>query len=437
MQAANAYLESLLGEYAAPAMLGWSADLRRRALERAHQLTVPTTRDEAWRFTDLSPLYKLAFKPAAINRSKLNGSKLNELPGARLAAFNIAEATMRLVFIDGQYAPAHSLITDESGLTVESLASALQTREPLLRRLIDTIAPHDTQSFRAINTAYLHDGALIHVARNAAPAAPVHVLFVNTQAEVASHPRVLVVAEDGAEITFIEDYVGLADGPYFVNAVTEIAVGANAHVRHTRVQRESAQAFHVATNAARVDRDGRYESVSVAFGARISRLDLQVTQAGVGASIDLAGLALIGDRQLADTHSFVDHAQPNGSSRQLHKCIAGGNAHGVFNGKIRVARGAQRTDSAQQTRTLLLSNRAYVDVKPELEIFADDVKAAHGATIGQLDAEELFYLQSRGIDPSAARNLLTYGFAAEVIDRIPVRSLAMVLKRAVLAQTHA
>jgi Fe-S cluster assembly protein SufD len=208
-------------------------------------------------------------------------------------------------------------------------------------------------------------------------------------------------------------------------------------VRHVRVQREAAAAFHVATSAVRLERDATYSSVSVALGARISRHTLNVLQAGEGASIALDGLALIHERQLADTHSFVDHAHPNGTSRQLHKCVVGGHAHAVFNGRILVRQGAQLTNSAQQSRNLLLSQRAHVDTKPQLEIFADDVKCAHGAAIGQLEAEEMFYLRSRGLSELAARNLLTYGFAAEIVDRIPVASVKAGLRRAVLEQTQA
>jgi Fe-S cluster assembly protein SufD len=237
-------------------------------------------------------------------------------------------------------------------------------------------------------------------------------------------------------VTVVEDYVGLQDGASCVNAVTEIAVGPNAHVRHVRRQREGPASFHIATCAVRLERDASYRSVAVAVGARISRYNLNVLQAGEGTSCQLDGLALIRDRQLADTHSFIDHAHPHGTSRQLHKCVVGGHAHAVFNGRIMVRRGAQRTDSAQASRNLLLSRRAHVDTKPQLEIFADDVKCAHGATVGQLEAEELFYLQSRGLGERVARGLLTYGFAAEIVDRIPVPSIVESLRRTVLHETQ-
>jgi Fe-S cluster assembly protein SufD len=277
---------------------------------------------------------------------------------------------------------------------------------------------------------------VVHARRGAVTDGPIQLLFLSTQSDVATHPRVLIVAEEASDLTVLEEYAGLPEGPYVVNGVTEIAVGPAARVRHVRVQREAAGAFHIATGAVRLERDATYSSVSVALGARISRHNLNVVQAGEGVTVNLDGLALIHERQLADTHSFVDHARSHGTSRQLHKCVVGGQAHAVFNGRILVREGAQLTNSAQASRNLLLSRRAHVDTKPQLEIFADDVKCAHGAAIGQLEADELFYLRSRGLSETAERNLLTYGFAAEIVDRIPVASVAASLRKAVLEQTQ-
>ncbi|MCJ7799765.1 MAG: Fe-S cluster assembly protein SufD, partial [Polaromonas sp.] len=261
-----------------------------------------------------------------------------------------------------------------------------------------------------------------------------HLLFVATQADVLSHPRCLVLAEAGSRVTLIEDYVALQDAAYLVNPVTEIVLADQAHVTHVRVQRDGRQAFHLANCAVSVGRSANYQSVSVAMGAQLSRYHLRVVL-GEGAECAVDGLALLAGSQLADTHSCIAHAQPHGTSRQLHKCIADGSAHAVFNGKVVVRPGAQRTDSAQSSRNLLLSSRAQVDTQPQLEIFADDVKCTHGATIGQLDAEEVFYLQSRGLPESAARQLLTYAFGAEILERIPVPSLKHQLQQRMLAQT--
>jgi Fe-S cluster assembly protein SufD len=427
--AASTWLEGLLAgrSDAAAKPHAWLNALRADALERAHALQLPTLRDEDWRFTDLAPLYALAFKPAA---------RAAAPAGLGLEPVIAPDATARVVFVDGQFVPALSS-RPRDGITVATLGAALDTHSGLLEAHLGQHAGFRDDAFRAINTAHLTEGAVVFVPRGIASSTPIQLVFASTQAGVAVHPRCLIVAEPGSEITVLEDYVGLHDGVYCVNAVTEIAVGANAHVRHVRRQQESPAAFHIATSAVRLERDASYRSVSVAVGARLSRYNLNVLQAGEGTHCQLDGLALLNERQLGDTHSFVDHAHPHGTSRQLHKCVAGGHAHAVFNGRILVRTGAQRTDSSQSSRNLLLSRRAHVDTKPQLEIFADDVKCAHGATVGQLEAEELFYLRSRGLAEGAARALLTYGFAAEIVDRIPIPSVVDALHRTVLKETQA
>ena len=403
----------------------WLNARRAHALERANALSVPTTRDEEWRFTDLSPLKKFSLQTPAASAAVTLG---------QIAPFNVPEAETRLVFVDGQYASALSCGIGASA-SVCALAEGLKSHGGMLEQHLAQHADVEQQVFAALNTAWLRDGALIVLSRNTQLAQPVHVLFVATQANAVACPRVLVVAESGAQCTLIEDYVALTDGAYFTNAVTEIAVATGARVRHVRLQRESKQAFHVAACVASVAKDAAYHSQSITLGARLSRMNLNVRQQGEGAEISIDGLALIDGEQLADTHSSLDHAFPNGRCTQMHKTIVGGAAHAVFNGKVLVREGAQLTNSAQQSRNLLLSPRARVDTKPQLEIFADDVKCAHGATVGQLDAEHLFYLKSRGIAETQARNLLTYAFGAEIILRIPVPSLVKQLQHAVLAQT--
>lgn len=426
----NDYLDSLLrGRDAVPAArAGWLQALRAQAVERANELTVPTTRDEEWRFTDLSPLYKVPFQPAA---------QAGNVSQADLDRFEIPEAATRLTFVDGHYSEALSRIATVDGVLVANLPDALARHERLIEPNLGALAGIEHDAFAAVNTAFLHDGAVIHVRRNGADVAPIHLLFVATRRDCAAYPRVLVVAEPGAECTLIEDFVSLADGGYFTDAVAEITVGENARVSHVKLQREMPMAFHIANTSVRVARDGRYSSWTIALGARISRHNLKVVQAGSGTDFSIEGLALISGRQLADTSSLIDHALARGRSRQLHKTIVDGGAHAVFNGKIFVRDGAQQTDSGQQSRNLLLSDRARVDTKPQLEIFADDVKCAHGATVGQIEADELFYLKSRGLSDAVARNLLTYAFAAEIIERIPVKSLVDRLESHVLEQTQA
>jgi Fe-S cluster assembly protein SufD len=422
----NEWLASLLAGAPKPARPdAWLSRVRGEALERAHALRLPTLREEAWRFTDIAPLYELAFRPVA---------PAVVPAGLALEPVIAPEAPSRVVFVDGQFMPALSTVANER-VVVTTLAAGVAAHAELVQSHLTQRAPFHDDPLCAINTAQLADGALV-VARRGAPASPVQLMFVATQPQVATQPRCLIVAEDGADLAVIEDYVGLTDGAYYVNAVTEIAVGANARVRHTRRQQDGVAAFHTATCAVRLARDADYESVAVALGARLSRYNLRVSQADAGARCRLDGLALIDGRQLADTHSFIDHAAPDCTSRQLHKCVVGDHGHAVFNGVIMVRPGAQRTDSAQQSRNLLLGERAHVDTKPQLEIFADDVKCAHGATVGQLDAEELFYLRARGLSEPAARALLTYGFAADIVDRIPFPSVVTALRRAVLHRTE-
>jgi Fe-S cluster assembly protein SufD len=404
----------------------WLNRLRADALERANALAAPTTRDEDWRFTDLSPLYKTAYQPARAP---------SELRRDVVEPFFLPEAGSRLVYVDGHYVPELSAI-GTGGLVAGTVADSMRGAPGLVEAHLSRLAGFEADPFAAVNTAYLQHGAVVTAPRDCRVERPVHLLFLSTQPERASYPRVLVVADRGAELTFIEDFVSLVEGPYLVNAVTEIVVGENAGVRHIRVQRESDQAFHIATCGVSLARDARYVSQSISLGGRISRLNHNVHQAGVGTDCALDGLALIAGRQLADTHSSIDHAQPDGRSRQRHKCIVDGAAHAVFNGRIIVRRGAQRTDSAQSSRNLLLTGKAHVDTKPQLEILADDVKCAHGATVGQLDPEHVFYLRSRGLSEAAAENLLTYAFAAEIVDRIPVATLRARLEKLVTQRTQ-
>ena len=421
------YLDNLLtGQPQLPASRWAQVNaLRAKAVEHLDRLALPTLRDEEWRFTDLSALTRLSLQPVR---------SATHLAVPDIAHFYLDDAPTRLVFVDGIYAPQLSSQPVEDGVVMANLlaadaahCAALQAQFGLHQAIGDNV-------FAALNTAFVHDAAVILVPRNVAIAAPVQVLFIATQAGVVSYPRCLLVAEVGSSVTLIEDYVALEGGAYLVNPVTEIALADQAHVHHIRVQRDSQQAFHIANCAVSVGRSSNYQSVSIAMGAQISRYNLEVRLAE-GAECTVDGLALIADSQTADTHSFIDHAKPHGVSRQLHKCIAGGSAHAVFNGKVMVRQGAQRTDSAQSSRNLLLSAKAYVDTKPQLEIFADDVKCVHGATIGQLDNEEVFYLQSRGLSDAAARSLLTYAFGAEIIDRIPVASLKHQLEQRVFEQT--
>ena len=421
------YLESLLLEQPrlAASPLARLNALRAEAVERVGVLTVPTQRDEEWRFTDISLLNKMSFHPVRTTVS---------LQAADVERFHIEEATTRLVFVDGVYAPHLSSDVINNGVAVVNMQAGVAAHEAAIESCLGSHAEFRENLFAALNTAFLHDAALIVVSKDVSVSVPVHLLYIATQSDVVSYPRCLLLAGSGSAVTVIEDYVSLQEDAYFTNTVTEIVLGENARVNHIRLQREGIKAVHIANGAVSLARASNYRSVSVALGARISRYNLNV-QLAEEAECTVDGLALISGRQLADTHTCIDHAKPHAMSHQLHKCIVGGGAHAVFNGKIKVRQGAQRTDSRQSSRTLLLTSKAHVDTKPQLEIFADDVKCTHGATIGQLDNEEVFYLQSRGLSEMAARNMLTYAFGAEIIERIPIASLKCQLAQTVLDQT--
>ena len=405
--------------------------LRSNAVNRVNALNLPTKHDEDWRFTDISPLTKISFQPVR---------EASPLKNSDVEHFYLTEAVTRLVFIDGIYAPHLSTQIAEpfkkSGVVVSSLAAASSENLAAIESHLGYHTELQDNIFAALNTSFLHEGALIIVPRNISVETPIHLLFIATQKEVSSHPRCLLIAEPNSRVTVIEDYVTLREETYITNTVAEFALADSAHVNHVRIQRDSKEAFHIANCSVSLAQKSNYQSVSIAFGARISRYNLNVLLKGEGAECTADGLALISNRQLADTHACIDHIKPHCTSHQLHKCIIDDSAHAVFNGKIIVRPDAQLTNSTQSNRNLLLTSKARIDTKPQLEIFADDVKCAHGATIGQLDNEEIFYLKSRGLSEVTARDLLTYAFGAEVIERIPVASLKLRLEQVVHKQTQ-
>ncbi len=424
------FLEGLIqGQQAMPAVqLAPLARLRAEATARLEHLSLPTVRDEDWRFANLKPLREIAFAPATTPAA---------VSAEQIAPYVLSEAkASRLVFVNGQYASELSAIAElPAGVTLTSLQEA-GAHADLVERHLGRLAGDG--AFTTLNAALAADGALIVVPRETAVAAPIHLLFVGVAGSqpVAASPRVLVVAEAGASLTVVEDYVTLAasgDGAIFTNAITELVVAEDATVNHVRLQRESLSTFHIGRTVAELAHTATYHQDAVTLGGRFTRFEPVVLQNAEGIDASLNGLIYIGDGQFADTHSTIDHAKPMGKSQQVQKCVLDGNARGVFNGKILVRKGAQATNSSQQSRNLLLSEKAKIDTKPQLEIFADDVRCAHGATVGQLDPESVFYLMSRGLSAREARNLLTYAFAAEVIDRIPLASLRDALRTRVTA----
>ena len=412
----------LLELLAAPRPADWEA-LRQTAETRLQDQTFPTTKDEDWKYIDLKELRDTTFTPGKVAEVEIAEHILPEARGTRL------------VFANGHFAPHLSNTSAlPPGVRMLHLASASEAAMGLGA----LATPASSDVFANLNHARFTDGAYLFVPKHVRVEAPLHVLFVASQegpAATCSLPRLNILLERDAEAQIIEEYAG--HGHYLTNAVVEVQLRENATLVHERIQRESKDAFHIASLAVRLDRNARYVCRTLSLGARLSRQTPVVRMAEEGAELELNSLALLDQEQVADTHSLIDHLVPRCTSRQLHKTIVDGHSRGIFNGKIFVHPGAQQTDARQQARSLLLSEQARVDAKPELEIFADDVKCAHGAAIGQLDPEELFYLQSRGLNLETARNLLTYGFAADLLAAIPVPSLRRQLRRAVMARTHA
>jgi Fe-S cluster assembly protein SufD len=339
--------------------------------------------------------------------------------------FGHAFARRQVVFVNGRYAPDLSSAAAADGLHIRSLRDVLDREPQLVQPSLDRQAGGPGRPFAALNSAFLDDGAFISVPEGMVLTEPIHVVFLSAPGSqpTASHPRVLVWAGRKSQVAIVESYGGPADAVYLTNAVSEITLEDGAVVDHYRLQRESARAFHVGTLCATQGRASRFASHAVSLGASLSRVDIRQVFAGEGGECVLNGLFLGSDRQHTDTHTWVDHAQPHCSTRELYKGIVDDQARGVFVGRILVRPGAQKTDAIQSNKNLILSRQALVDSLPQLEILADDVKCKHGSTTGQLDPLALFYLRSRGIGEEAARALLTYAFASDVVQRIGIEAL--------------
>jgi Fe-S cluster assembly protein SufD len=403
----------------------WVNDLRRSAMERFKELGFPTARrgNEAWKYTDIAPIARTPFSAAFKARHDL-------VPEPEVERSAFAGSRMsRLVFVDGHYQPALSATTAvPSGVVLTNLAEAMHMYPELVRKHLAQHASYQVDAFTALNTAFIHDGAFISVPDNTDIEGPIQVLFLSSsQVEpIAAHPRLLVVVGKGSSVSILETYAGLSDGSTFTNAVAEYVAGEGSTIHRYRLQRESAQAFHVATTQADCQRDSRFDSVAIDMGAKLARHNLNVLMGAEGAACSLDGLYSVEDGQHVDNQIFVDHATPHTTSHQLYKGILDGKSHAVFNGRVLVRPDAQKTEAHQVNKNLMLSERAEVDTKPQLEIFADDVKCNHGAAVGQIDQNALFYMKSRGMDEHTARSLLMHGFVSEVIAgiaHVPIRAL--------------
>ncbi len=409
----------------------WLEPVRRAAMERFARTGFPGARDEEWRFTPIGPIAQGTWRPAT--------SGAGELTREQLAPFVFGHADWTtLVFVNGVFSEALSAVGElPSGVRVASLADTLRSDGVLLHAHLTRHAPVEGSPFTALNTAFLAEGAVVHVGAGVDLAAPVHLLYVTTAEAggTVTHPRNVIVVERGARASIIESYVTLAPGQgYWTNPVTEVAVGAGAWVEHTRIQRESESAQHIGLTHVDQQRDSHYRSFSLAMGGALARHNLHVRLNDENVETLMYGLYVTRGEQVADNHTAIYHDQPNCRSWEVYKGILDGRSRGVFNGKVFVKPEAQKTDAKQTNRNLLLSDGARVDTKPQLEIFADDVKCTHGATVGRLDEVARFYARSRGIPADAADRLLTYAFAAEVVEEVTLAPVREELDRLVRAR---
>jgi Fe-S cluster assembly protein SufD len=388
----------------------WLQVQRDRAIALLQEQTFPTRRDEEWRFTDLGDLAQKEFVVA----EKTKDSELNISP--------FQENSHRLVFIDSHYDDRLSSKTDlPAGVFIGNLAAATAANLNLAEYVGNQ--PGREEIFTALNTAGIQDIAVVWVQKNTIVPFPIEILYTVKTENAIDRPRCLIVVESGAEVTIIERYTVEAAEEYFTNSVTEIAISPGGRVKHCRVQTDAKTAIHIGKTTIVQSRDSYYAGTSVNLGAKLSRHNWEMYQTGAQTETILKGLSLIDGDRLADTHSAIVLSQPHGKADQLQKNIIADRGHAVFNGKINVPQAAQLTNASQLNRNLLLSDRGRVDTKPQLEIVADNVKCAHGATVSQLEDEEIFYLQSRGLDENTSRELLIKAFAMEVIQDLNLPTL--------------
>ncbi|MBI3744838.1 MAG: Fe-S cluster assembly protein SufD [Chloroflexi bacterium] len=410
-----------------PKAPAWLADLRRQAAERFRALGFPTARkgNEAWKYTNVAPIAREAFAYGPGSEALVRVT--------RAALRRLAPSSTRwrsLVFINGRFAPALSALRLDAGLIqLGNLSETLESHEATVRAHLARHAAFDQDGFVALNTAFLHDGAFVRVTGEAPE--PVHVIHVavDTPSSAASYPRALIIAEPGSRLTLVESFVSLAASRSFTDAATEVVVEEGAAVNHYTFVAQAADAYHVGTTQAVVGRDARYRSWSFTTSGALVRNTLNVLLDAPGAECHLNGLYITSGSQHVDNTTFIDHARPQTTSRENYKGILDGKSRAVFIGKVLVRPDAQKADAHQINRNLVLSEGAEVDTKPSLEIFADDVKCAHGATAGQLDEEALFYLMSRGLDGETARRALVRGFAGEVLDTVTLPPVKRWLER--------
>ena len=404
--------------------------LRKEAIDLFAELGFPTTRDEDWKHTNVAPVSQVRFKPVA-------GYDVDGLTATRIEPFTFEQAGLdaaRLVFVNGFFSSELSSLGNlPEGVVAKSLTSAVDSHRQTVCGHLAQHASYRDHAFRALNTAFVRDGVFVYIPKGCALDRPIHLLFVavaNGEPTV-SYPRSLIIADQGSRATVIESHVGLGEGPCFSNAVTEVVAGENAVVDHYKLALAGPSVFQMATQQLHCGRNSNVSSQAITLGGKLVRNEANALLAGEGCEATINGFYMLDGEQHVDNHTLIEHAEPHCSSHELYKGILDGNSRGVFRGKIYVHRKAQKTDAYQANRNLLLSEDAHINSKPQLEIYADDVKCSHGSTIGQLDSDSLFYLRSRGVGREMARRILVEAFASDLIDRIKVEPLRAHLQRVV------
>jgi Fe-S cluster assembly protein SufD len=392
------------------------SNLRKEALSKFSELDFPTTKDEEWKYTSIVPLLQYNFKPD-FEKHSITKEQVNKFTFENLEP-NVA------VVVNGLYYPELSTLNGiPEGVTVSSIAKAIGSNSPLVEKHFGKYAEFGTHIFTSLSTAFTKDGVFIHVPEGKIVEQPIHILFitVSRNEKLLVQPRNLFVTDKNSQVTIIEHFVNIDSGVYFTNTVTEAVVGENSVVDHIKLQEESKDSFHIGRTEIDQERTSNFTSHSISFGASLSRNDFSAKFNDEGGECTLNGLFLTEDNQLFDTHTMIDHARPNCNSHEHYKGILDDTSRGVFNGKVMVRKDAQKTNAFQENNNIILSREALVNTKPQLEIFADDVKCSHGATIGQLDKDAMFYLKTRGISNETARAILIHAFASDVIRSVKVK----------------
>jgi Fe-S cluster assembly protein SufD len=427
-QAPEKYLESFdqFSKRSAAVQPRWLQSLREDAFARFSETGFPTTHDEDWRFTNVSAVASTPFElasPDTVSREQL-------------ASFGASEFACCLVFVNGLFLQELSILAKlPKGLTIGSLAAQLKNDPASLESHLGHYLNTQRDSFAALNTAFIEDGAYVHVPRGVVVETPIYALYVTVpnSTPTMNHPRNLIVAEENSRVTVVEDYVSLGEGATFSNAATELVAGDNANVSHYMIVREGDQAYNFSTLRIQQGRHANVATHSLLLSGALVRNNVHPVLAGEGSECLINGLFMANGRQHMDNYMLVEHASPHCDSRQFYNGILNGQSHGVFHGRIIVHKDAQKTDAKQTNRNLLLSDDAQIDTKPQLEIYADDVKCTHGATIGQVDENALFYLRSRGLAEAAARHVLLLAFANECLDRMNSPQVRAHLEKLVVA----